>query len=60
MNGLEATRLIREISPGIPVIAYTAYALSRDMDKAKEYNFNEYITKPANRNKLLKIVRRYL
>ena len=34
MNGYEATRLIKQINPKLPVIAQTAYALSNDKEQA--------------------------
>lgn len=46
MNGLEATRKIREFNPSVPIIAQTAYALIGDREKALEAGCNDYITKP--------------
>lgn len=53
MNGLEATRLIREFNPTINIIAQTAYALSGDLEKALEAGCNDYITKPIQRDELM-------
>jgi len=46
MNGLEATRQIREFNRKVTIIAQTAYALSGDREKVLEAGCNDYITKP--------------
>jgi PAS domain S-box-containing protein len=46
MNGLEATRIIREFNPKVVIIAQTAYALTGDHEKSLEAGCNDYITKP--------------
>ncbi len=54
MDGVEATRQIKKIQPGIPVIAQTAYALSEDEKKFRAQGFDDYITKPIDIKLLLK------
>lgn len=46
MDGYEATRLLRQLSPQIPIIAITAYAYDNDLKKAIQAGCNDYITKP--------------
>lgn len=53
MNGYEAREEIRRFKPALPVIAQTAYALPSDVDRLKK-SFSDYITKPINRDLLLK------
>jgi len=62
MNGEEATISIRndeEISR-IPIIALTASAMKGDEQRMKEIGCNDYISKPIEKNKLLKIIFKYL
>ncbi|HLN53241.1 MAG TPA: PAS domain S-box protein [Lentimicrobium sp.] len=58
MDGLQATRLIRSFNPEIPIIAQTAYALKDDEHKALEAGCSAYISKPVNRDLLLKLISR--
>lgn len=46
MNGLEATRIIREISPDIPIIMQTAYAFNSDKENALRAGATEVLVKP--------------
>ena len=55
-DGVEATRLIRALSPpvsDIPIIAATAHALSGDRDEALAAGCNDYDTKPIEFQRLL-------
>jgi CheY-like chemotaxis protein len=60
MNGYEATRLIKKNRPKLPVIAQTAYALSRDMKKALEAGCDNYISKPINKDRFIEVLTSYL
>ncbi|MDN5329771.1 MAG: hypothetical protein PWP35_1558 [Bacteroidales bacterium] len=53
MDGLEATRKIRQICPSMPVLAQTAYAFEHDREKALAAGCNDYISKPFKREILL-------
>jgi CheY-like chemotaxis protein len=54
MDGFEATRLIRNELPKLPIIALTAYSMQKDKEKALEAGCNDIITKPLNKVMLLK------
>jgi PAS domain S-box-containing protein len=60
MDGLEATRLIKEMNFRIPVIAQTAFAMAGDKEKMQQAGFDEYIPKPVNSNQLLAIINHFL
>lgn len=52
MDGFEAARQIRKLSPKIPIIALTAFAFEKEKEIAKECGFNEYIVKPVDISEL--------
>lgn len=53
MNGFEATKQIKILSPNMPIIAQTSYSSDLDMQKAFLYGCNDFITKPINSELLL-------
>jgi CheY-like chemotaxis protein len=57
MDGLEATRRIREGQAGepvrhIPIVAMTAHAMQGDREKCLMVGMNEYLTKPVRMSEL--------
>ena len=59
MNGVEATKLIREFKPELPIIATTAYALTGDEHRLLEAGVTDYLAKPINKEKLIDILKKY-
>ena len=53
MDGLEATRQIKSFRKDLPVIAVTAYALSRDKKKALDAGCDDFLSKPVSKKELL-------
>ena len=47
MDGYQATKIIKALRPGLPVIAITAYGLSGDEQKALDAGCDDYIAKPV-------------
>ncbi len=60
MTGCEIASKIRKINTEIPLIAQTADALVETRKHALSCGFNEYLTKPLNREILFEIINRYL
>jgi CheY-like chemotaxis protein len=60
MDGIMATREIRQKDSSVPIIAQTAYAMSEDKTKCLSAGCDEYITKPINHKVLLATIERYL
>lgn len=60
MNGIQATKLIREIRPEIPIIATTAYAQTGDKERFLSEGCNDYLAKPIRKEKFLEIIRKYI
>lgn len=53
MDGLEATRLIRERDKDIPIIAITANAFPSDEESALAAGCNTFIPKPVKKSEVL-------
>ena len=60
MDGFEATRRIKAMRPGLPVIALTAYAREKDKEKALESGCSDFLIKPFKRETLLSMIRDYM
>lgn len=59
MNGLEATRKIREFNKGIIIIAQSGHGCKEDHDEAIKAGCNQYIAKPVSKQALLQIIDKY-
>jgi CheY-like chemotaxis protein len=53
MDGFEATKRIKSLHPGIPVIALTAYAHQGEREAAFLAGCDDYLTKPVNYKTLM-------
>ncbi len=60
LNGYDATREIKKINPGLPVIAQTANALDSDRAKCMEAGCSDYVTKPIVLKNLLPIIENFI
>jgi signal transduction histidine kinase/ligand-binding sensor domain-containing protein/CheY-like chemotaxis protein len=58
LNGIEATKFIKEAFPNMPVIALTAYALETERNNYVQMGFDAYLTKPINTPELYGIMQR--
>jgi CheY-like chemotaxis protein len=56
MDGFEALEKIQPIRPNLPVIAQTAFSSNEDKERIFKVGFNNYITKPINREKLFQMI----
>ena len=56
MDGLEATRKIREFNKEVIIIAQTAYGMQGDREKALSAGCNDYISKPIKKTELLSLI----
>lgn len=59
IDGLEATRRIRQIDERVPIIAQTAYTGHDDRERALDVGCTDYACKPIQRQELLRLVRIY-
>jgi len=60
MNGLDATRKIREFNPDIPVIAVTAFAFEKERELALDAGCNEHLAKPVKQEVLEKTISEFV
>lgn len=56
VDGLEATRQIRQFNKHIPIIALTAYAMKGDQEKCLASGMNGYLSKPVKPEELYEVV----
>ena len=60
MDGIEATKIIRQIDKNIPIIALSANVMISDMEQTTAIGMNEHISKPIEVENLYKILFKYL
>ena len=60
INGIEATKIIKEFRKDLPVIAQTAFAMAGDREKCLEAGCSEYISKPISRVLLLDMINTHI
>ena len=60
MDGLEATRKIKELRPELPVVALTANAFDSDRQLAMEAGCSDFLAKPVSSEACLKAIKRLI
>lgn len=60
LDGLEATKILRENGHDIPIIAQTANAMSDDRQLALNAGCSDYLAKPIRKDKLFRLLEKYL
>ena len=60
MNGLDATRIIKEVSHDTPVVALSAYAFDENIREAKAAGCDEFMAKPFRVENLIEVVKKYV
>lgn len=60
MDGLDATRIIKEVNPDVPIIALSAYAFEENIRKAQAAGCNGFLSKPFRVEDLLDKIHNYL
>ena len=60
LNGFEATRKIKQMRPGLTVVAQTAFAMANDKEEAFSAGCDDYLPKPINIKQLKNILKKYL
>ncbi|MCG8698382.1 MAG: response regulator, partial [Bacteroidales bacterium] len=60
MNGFEASKIIKEKRPDLPIIAQTAYSTHSDKSLALNNGCDDFISKPIDRDKFFQLVYKHL
>lgn len=60
LGGLDATKIIRELSPTVPIIALTAFAYDHDRKAAFDAGCNDFLTKPFTQEGLKETIKRWV
>ena len=60
MDGLEATKVIKEKHPDLPIIALTANAFDSDRQLALAAGCDDFLSKPVSGEVCLKTIKKYL
>ena len=60
MDGLEATKKIKETHPSLPIIALTANAFDSDRQSAFDAGCDEFLSKPISSDLCLKTIAKVL
>ncbi len=60
MSGHELIPRMKDISPNLPIIAITAYAMKEDSRKCFDAGCDDYISKPINIKNFINTINKYL
>lgn len=60
MNGLDATRIIKEIDHDTPIIALSAFAFEENIAEAKAAGCDDFLSKPFKVEALIDLTEKYL
>ena len=60
MNGLDATRIIKEVNHETPIIALSAYAFDENIREAKAAGCDDFLAKPFRVEDLIETIARYI
>ena len=60
MDGLEATKKIKEMHPNLPIIALTANAFDSDRQLAFDAGCDDFLSKPVSSDQCIKTIKKCL
>lgn len=60
MSGIEATKMLKQQYPEIPIVVQTAYSMPEEREIAFQAGCDDFITKPINKDDLVKIIGKYV
>ena len=60
MDGLDATKAIKEKHPDLPIVALTANAFDSDRQLAMEVGCNDFLSKPVSSEECIETIKRII
>ncbi|MBR1388057.1 MAG: response regulator [Prevotella sp.] len=60
MDGLEATKAIKERHPDLPIVALTANAFDSDRQLALKSGCNDFLSKPVSSDLCIKTIKKFI
>ena len=60
IDGLEATKIIKQMKPELPIIAQSAFAFSTEQNEAFDAGCDGFVTKPIAKEELFKQIKRFI
>ena len=60
MDGLDATRIIKEVDHSTPIIALSAYAFEENIREAKAAGCDAFMAKPFRVEDLIEMIKKYI
>ncbi|MBC2605596.1 hybrid sensor histidine kinase/response regulator [Pelagicoccus albus] len=60
LDGKDATQILKTKFPGMPILAYTAYASSSEQEDIMKYGFDGYIRKPTSREAVMEALGKFI
>ncbi len=60
LDGMSATKAIRQFNAKVPIIIQTALAMKKDKQNALETGYTDFISKPLDIKKLMNILKKYI
>ncbi len=60
ISGIEVLKKLRKLSPSVPVIAQTAFAMEKDRDEFLKAGFDGYLSKPIKPDDLISAIETFL
>jgi CheY-like chemotaxis protein len=59
LDGYGAFEKILEFNQSLPIIAQTSYSFPEEVEKIKQLGFNDFISKPLDKERLYELVKKY-
>jgi len=59
MDGMQATRKIRQLNKNVPIFALTAFVLKGDKESVINNGCNEYLSKPLKPSSIIELIEKY-